>query len=203
MQHLPRWSTHSNGEMEGGKWWGDKGGWKMGRDRLREREDTLRKSLPQSYSTGTRAVRCHLIYHHNVTIGRFKASEKMGLCKFKVKISKGHYEASRWLEKAVAFFLLLFLPSIILHWMWGRQPFLFASHSPHPLPLERCKVNISIGLQWPVSASLIPTLLFEGSIVPDLLAWFACLWIMAKKLQSGPLPSTYFSLSRGWASKHT
>lgn len=82
------------------------------------------------------------------------------------------------------------------------QPFLFTSHSPHPLPLERCKVNISIGLQWPVSAALIPTLLFEGSIVPDLLAWFACLWIMAKEPRSGLLPSTHFSLSWVWSSKH-
>lgn len=82
------------------------------------------------------------------------------------------------------------------------QPFLFTSHSPHPLPLERCKVNISIGLQWPVSAALIPTLLFEGSIVPDLLAWFACLWIMAKEPQYGLLPSTHFSLSQVWSSTH-
>lgn len=51
----------------------------------------------------------------------------------------------------------------------SEQPFPFTSHFPHPLRLERCKVNISIGLQWPVSAALIPTLLVEGSIVPDLL----------------------------------
>lgn len=77
------------------------------------------------------------------------------------------------------------------------QPVLLTSHSPHPLPLERCKVNISIGLQWPVSAALIPTLLFEGSIVPDLLAWFACLWIMARQPQSGLLPSALFLLITG------
>lgn len=77
------------------------------------------------------------------------------------------------------------------------QPFLLTSSTPHLLPLERCKVNISIGLQWPVSAALIPTLLFESSIVPDLLAWFACLWIMATESQSGLLPSTHFLLLTG------
>lgn len=80
------------------------------------------------------------------------------------------------------------------------QPFLLTSYTLHPLPLERCKVNISIGLQWPVSAALIPTLLFESSIVPDLLAWFACLWIMAREPLSGLLPSTPFLLI--WSSKH-
>lgn len=79
----------------------------------------------------------------------------------------------------------------------SRQPFLLTSHSPHPLPSERCKVNISIGLQWPVSTALIPTLLFEGSIVPDLLAWFACLWIMAEEPQSGLLPIEPFLLMIG------
>lgn len=86
--------------------------------------------------------------------------------------------------------------------MWAGSPF-FHPHSLHPLPLERCKVNISIGLHWPVSAALIPTLLFEGSIVPDLLAWFACLWIMAKKPQAGLLPSTHFTFLCVWNSKHT
>lgn len=83
----------------------------------------------------------------------------------------------------------------------SRQLFLFTSYSPHPLPLERCKVNISIGLQWPVSAALIPTLLFEGSIVPDLLPWFACMWIMAKEPQSGLHPSTHLSLPQVWSPK--
>lgn len=114
---------------------------------------------------------------------------------------------SRWLEKAkpvlsIFFSFFFVLPSIILRQMWAGSSFLFTSHSPHPLPLERCKVNISIGLQWPVSAALIPTLLFEGSIVPDLLPWFACLWIMAEEPQSGLLPSTHFSLSWLWSSKH-
>lgn len=80
------------------------------------------------------------------------------------------------------------------------EPFLLTSYSLHPLPLERCKVNISIGLQWPVSAALIPALLFESSIVPDLLPWFACLWIMAREPLSGPLPSTPFLLIQ--SSKH-
>lgn len=114
---------------------------------------------------------------------------------------------SRWLEKAKPvmsiFFLLFSLPTFHnFTSKASRQPFLFTSHSPHPLPLERCKVNISIGLQWPVSTALIPTLLFEGSIVPDLLAWFACLWIMAKEPQSGLLPSTHFSLSQVWSSTY-
>lgn len=124
----------------------------------------------------------------------------MGLRKFKVKITKGHYEAStvddlRRPGLSHAFFpsFLLFLPSIISTSNVSGQCFLSTSHSPHPLPLQRCKVNISIGLQWPVSTALIPTLLFEGSIVPDLLAWFACLWIMAKEPQSGLLPIYPFS----------
>lgn len=109
--------------------------------------------------------------------GEKKGSEKkIGLRKFKVKITKGHYEAPtvddlRRPGLSHAFFLLSSL--LTFHNFTSNvsgQPFLFTSHSPHPLPLERCKVNISIGLQWPVSAALIPTLLFEGSIVPDLLA---------------------------------
>lgn len=137
-----------------------------------------------------------------------KGSGKKNLHKFKVKITKGHYEAStvddlRRPDLSRAFFSFLSLLSFHnFTTNVSGQPFLFTSHSPHPLPLERCKVNISIGLQWPVSAALIPTLLFEGSIVPDLLAWFACLWIMAKEPQSGLLPSSHLSLSSVWSSKH-
>ena len=101
------------------------------------------------------------------------------------------------------FFFRLYLPSIIFTSNVSGQPFLFTFLSPHPLPLERCNVNISIGLQWPVSAALIPTLLFEGSIVPDLLAWFACLWIMANEPEGWPSPSVQFSFSWVWSSKHT
>ena len=122
----------------------------------------------------------------------------MGLRKFKVKITKGHYEASTVddLRRPGLSHAFSSLSSrLTFHNFTSNvsgQSFLFTSHSTHPLPLERCKVNISIGLQWPVSAALIPTLLFEGSIVPDLLAWFACLWIMAEKPESGLLPSTHF-----------
>ena len=133
--------------------------------------------------------------------------KKIAPRKFKVKITKGHHEAPTWEGQACHkdFFPLLFPhPGLLtFHNVTSnptRQPFLLTSSSPHPLPLERCKVNISIGLQWPVSAALISTLLFESSIVPDLLAWFACLWIMAREPLSGLLPSTPFLLI--WHSKH-
>ena len=140
--------------------------------------------------------------------GKKKGVKKLVFAKFKVKITKGHYEAStvddlRRPGLSPAFFFRLF-SLLTFHNFTSNasgQPFLFTSHSAHPLPLERCKVNISIGLQWPVSAALIPTLLFEGSIVPDLLAWFACLWIMAEEPQSGLLPSTHCSLSGVWSLK--
>lgn len=134
--------------------------------------------------------------------------KKTAPCKFKVKITKGHYESSTWEGQACRKDSFFSLPSphpslLTFHNFTSnatRQPFLLTSYSPHPLPLERCKVNISIGLQWPVSDALIPTLLFESSIVPDLLAWFACLWITAGQPLSGLLPSTPFLLI--WSSKH-
>lgn len=141
--------------------------------------------------------------------GKKKGVKKLVFAKFKVKITKGHYEASTvddlrrpGLSPALFFRLFSLLTFHNFTSNATGQPFLFTSHSAHPLPLERCKVNISIGLQWPVSAALIPTLLFEGSIVPDLLAWFACLWIMAEEPQSGLLPSTHCSLSWVWSLKH-
>lgn len=95
-----------------------------------------------------------------------KKEGEMGLHEFKVKITKGHYEAPAAddLRTGLSQTFVPFPSSPVCNFTSNvsKQPFLFTSHFQHPLGLARCKENISIGLQWPVSAALIPTLVFEG-----------------------------------------
>lgn len=98
----------------------------------------------------------------------------------------------------------LFLPSVIFFFASNvsRQPFFFSPYTLHIHYLcgdakwtFQLDCNGQLALLWSPLCS-------EGSIVPDLPAWFACLWIMGRTPQSGLDLSSHFSLWYVWSSKH-